>query len=539
MRRRALGIASVLLLGLALIAARQPARGSAPAGGAINLTVNAQAGRHPISPYIYGLNFAGPKLAAAIHVPVNRWGGNSTDGYNWRLGSYDEGQDWYFEDLSDCFLKPGPCTPAYRKFIARDKAWKAKTLLNLPLVGYVAKDAPRQHPVTCGFPVSVLGSQDQVDPYDTNCGDGLRNGKPLPSDPSRTGVVVGLGYYRSWISDLKRRYGTAAHGGVAIYELGNEPSLWSSTHRDVHPRPETAAELWRKSREVATLVKREDPSAQVLGFSEWGWPGYFCTGADTPGNGCGPTACTTSPDCANHGHLPMAEWYLKQFAQYDHRTGTRHLDYFDLHYYAQGGSSPEVTRSLWDPTYTDPSWINAKIDLIPRMKRWVAAYYPGTKISLSEYNLSVSKNAVVNALIQADTLGIFAREGLNLATRWPLPNDGDLIADAFKIYRNYDGHHSEFGNTWVSSVSSDQSRLSVYGAQRSSDGAYTVLVINKTTRALAGHLTLKGMNPPARAATWHWNGSHGIVSGPATQIRGGAIDASYPARSMTLYVISR
>lgn len=538
-RRRAATRAVLVIAGLALATVLGGAR--APAAPTIRLEVNAKAGRHPISPYIYGLNFAGPKLATAIRLPVNRWGGDTTDGYNWRLGSYQEGADYFFENLSDCFLKPGPCVPAYRKFISDDRAWGAKTLLNLPLVGYVAKDAPRNHPVTCGFPVSVVGPQYAVDPYDTNCGDGkTQGGQLLPSVPTRTGVAVGQSFYRGWLVDLKARYGTAAHGGVAFYELGNEPSLWSSTHRDVHPHPETAAELWSKSMRVATLVKEEDPGAMVLGFSEWGWPGYFCTGADTPGYGCGPTGCTTSPDCAHHGHLPMAAWYLKQFAAYDRRTGVRHLDYFDLHYYAQGGATPAVTRSLWDPTYTDPSWINAKIDLIPRMKRWVARYYPGTKISLSEYNLSVGSDPVQNALIEADTLGIFAREGLDLATRWPLSNDGNLIGDAFKIYRDYNGHHGEFGNTWISSTSSDQGELAVYGAQRSSDGAYTVLVINKTTNPLSGHLTLSGFSARTSAATWTWNGSNGArppVPGPATPIHAGAIDASYPARSMTLYVI--
>jgi hypothetical protein len=85
--------------------------------------------------------------------------------------------------------------------------------------------------------------------------------------------------------------------------------------------------------------------------------------------------------------------------------------YLDLHYYRQGGDTTDVTRSLWDPTYVDPSWIDSRIQLIPRMKRWVARNYPGTKLALSEYNLSVDGSAVTNALIQADTLGIFAREG--------------------------------------------------------------------------------------------------------------------------------
>lgn len=537
MRWRAAGL-RLLVLALAaplpvlLTAARSPAPTQA-----IRLTVNARKDRHPISPYIYGLNFAPPGLASAIRLPVNRWGGNETDTYNWRLASGNTGLDYYFENLSDCFLKPGPCTPAYRTFIAADRARDTKTLLTLPMMGRVARNAPRQHPVTCGFPVSVYGPQQSVDPYDTNCGNGVsKSGSSLAPKPSRDGVAIGDSYYRGWLTDLKARYGTAVHGGVAFYELGNEPSLWNSTHRDMHPRPETARELWSKSVRLATLVKKADPSAKVLGFSEWGWIGYFCTAADTFGPGCGPKGCTTSPDCANHGHLPMAAWFLRQFARYDRRTGVRHLDYLDLHYYAAGGTTPAVTRSLWDPTYTDPSWIHARIDLIPRMRHWVDEYYPGTKISLSEYNLSVSHDPVVNALIQADTLGIFAREGLDLATRWPLSNDGKLIGDAFRIYRDYDGHHSQFGDTWVSSVSSNQGKLAVYGARRSSDRAYTILVINKTAAPLNGHLTLRGFRPPARAATWTWNGGS-IVHGPSVRIQGSAIDTRYPGRSMTLYVI--
>jgi hypothetical protein len=197
-----------------------------------------------------------------------------------------------------------------------------------------------------------------------------------------------------------------------------------------------------------------------------------------------------------------------------------------------------VTRSLWDPTYTDPSWIDDQIDLIPRMKRWTSRYYPGTRISLSEYNLSVTASAVENALIQADTLGIFARQGLNLATRWPLSNDGNLIGWAFRMYRDYDGHHSKFGSTWIRSQSSDQGKLAVYAAQRAGDHAYTVLVINNTAGGLDGRLKLSGFAAPSTAQTWVWRGQAAIRRGPAARIRGGAIQATYPGRSMTLYVIT-
>jgi hypothetical protein len=245
----------------------------------------------------------------------------------------------------------------------------------------------------------------------------------------------------------------------------------------------------------------------------------------------------------------MAEWLLQQFARYDASTKVRHLNYLDVHYYAQGGSSPDVTRSLWDPTYTDPSWINSKIYLIPRMNCWIkghvpgicpnsAGYYPGTKISLSEYNLSLSGvSAVTNALIQADTLGIFAREGVALATRWAMPYDGALVDDAFLMYRDYDGNHSRFGDTWIHSVSSNQSRLAVYGARRSGDGAYTILVLNKTASALTSPLTLTGIAGGAAAQTWRWTGGAITQVPGGTPISSGVITATYPADSMTLFVI--
>jgi glycosyl hydrolase family 44/putative Ig domain-containing protein len=406
------------------------------------------------------------------------------------------------------------------------------------VVGYVAKDAPLTQPLTCGYPKSAFPTQDSFDQYDPNCGNGQHNMHQLPgADPTRDGVAIDPSFYSGWLADLKSRYGSAGNGGVALYELGNEPALWNSTHSDMHPAAETAAELWQKSRDLAIAVKSAEPSAKVLGFSDWGWPAYFCSGADTPGSGCGPNGCTSSPDCANHGHEAVVEWLLKQFASYDSSTGERHLDYIDVHYYAQGGSTPDVTRSLWDPSFTDPSWINDTIRLLPRMRQWVATDYPGTKISLSEYNLSVSGDPVTNALIQADALGIFAREGLDLATRWPLGNDGNLIGDAFRIDRNYDGNHSKFGDTWVSSTSSDQGRLAVYGARRGSDGAYTVLVLNKSSGVLSGHLALSGFAAPGAADTWTWHGSGGIVHSAPTSIQSGAIDASFPAMSMTLYVI--
>jgi hypothetical protein len=552
MARRWLPGLAAGLLSLALIA---PNAGAATGPA---LTVDATSpDQHAISPNIYGLNFADAQLGAAIGLPVDRWGGNTTDTYNWQLGSSNLGFDWYFENVSDCWDPAYDyCSGmtkntvfAYRTLIGKDRKLGARTLITLPMAGYVAKDAPVNHPLTCGYPRSSWPNQDSFDPYDSNCGNGRTGGATIPGHPANDGTPISASYDGAWVGYLVHLYGPASASGVKFYELGNEPSLWSDTHSDIHPQPETAAELWQKSQATATAVKAADPSAQVLGFSEWGWPGYFCSAADTFGNGCDQNGCTTAPDCAGLGHLAIGKWLLRQFQAYDATTRVRHLDYLDVHYYAQGGSSPDVTRSLWDPTYVDPSWINSKIYLLPRLKCWIdghvpgvcpnsAGYYPGTQISLSEYNLSLTGvSDATNAIIQADTLGIFAREGVGLATRWAMPYDGSLVDDAFLMYRDYDGKHSRFGDTWIHSVSSNQSQLAVYGARRSSDGAYTLLVLNKTGSALTSGLNLTGIAVAGPAQTWRWTGGSIAQVTGGTPISSGKITATYPADSMTLYVI--
>jgi hypothetical protein len=500
------------------------------------LAVNGGADHHAISPYIYGMNFASPSLANQLDLPVDRWGGNTTDTYNWKIGSSNTGNDYFFENIPDCFDAPtytcddGPKF-GYQQFVSKDRSIGAQSLMTLPMMGWVAKDGKPNHPFTCGFPKTVFSTQDSFDPYDKNCGNGLRGGNPLASNPSRDGMKIGPSFDGDWVKKLKSLYGSAADGGVRFYELGNEPGLWNSTHRDMHPAPETYDELWQKTRDYGAAVRAADPSAKVLGFSEWGWPNYFCSAADHIDSGC----FASSPDRKQHGGTPIVEWLLRKLRAYQQAHGTRLVDYLDLHYYAQGGSTTDVTRSLWDPTYTDPSWIDSKIQLLPRMKQWVARDYPGTKISLSEYNLSVG-DSTTNALIEADTLGIFAREGLDLATFWPMPNDGSLLDDAFRMYRDYNGHGAKFGSTWVRSTSANQAKVAVYGARRSSDGAYTILVINKTDTALQSNLSLSGISPSGKAQVWRWTGGS-IDRMSDRTVPASGFSASYPGQSLTLYVI--
>ncbi|WP_395657233.1 glycoside hydrolase family 44 protein [Nocardioides sp.] len=526
-----------------------PAHGAVPAdparvsGGPV-LTVDVKAGRHSISPDIYGVNFADEAFATSVGLPVDRWGGDATETYNWKVRGANQGANWYFENFPDCwtvdfgYCETGRDYSAFDDLVETDARTGATTLATLPAAGWVAKSVAYDQDQLCSYPAAVFDPQDDHDPYHPVCGNGERNGHWITSpavDPTRAGTPAGAAWDGDWVADLVSRYGSAAAGGVGLYEIGNEPGLWNSTHRDFHPDPVDYDELWSTSRAIASAVKAADPTAGVLGPSEWGWPNYFCSAADLAAGGCSPS----SPDRAAHGGTDISSWYLQQFARREQQTGVRLLDYFDLHYYPQGGYSPttDVTRSLWDPTYRDPSWIGERIRLLPRMQAWVDGSYPGTKTSLTEYNMSlgVTDDVRLQNVIQADTLGIFGREGLDLATFWPEERSG-IPEAAFGIFRNYDGLHHGFGNRGVRATSADAGRVSVFAARRGGAGPLTVVVVNKSTTALTSRLSLEHF-PHARAAQAYQYAGAGIVALGKVAVGRSGFTGTYPGQSVTLVEI--
>lgn len=518
--------------------------GQAPV--ALALTINANANQHPISPYIYGLNFADPILAADIRLPVNRWGGNATTRYNWQNDTSNRGSDWYFENIPEENANPAalPNGSSADRFIARNVALGTDTLLTIPMIGWTPNSRAG---ITCGFSVSEYGPQQSTDPYRPDCGNGVHpNGTLMTgNDPTDTSTAIGPTFVQAWMQHLMGQFGTAARDGVRFYNLDNEPALWNSTHRDVHPQPLSYDQLRDLTYQYAAAIKATDPNALTVGPAEWGWSGYFYSALDMAS---GPQWWLNPPDRNAHGGLPISAWYLQQMQLYEQQHGIRILDYFDLHYYPQSNGvalSPagdantqalrlRSTRSLWDPTYVDESWINEPVMLIPRMQAWIDQYYPGTQIAISEYNFG-GLESINGALTQADVLGIFGREGVDLATMWDPPTADQPAAYAFRIYCNYDGSGNVFGDTSVQATSTDQERLSIYAALRS-DGVLTVVIINKTNGALSSPLTINGF-AGTTAEVYRYSAANlgQIVRENNMVLSNAAIE--FPASSITLLVI--
>jgi len=337
---------------------------------------------------------------------------------------------------------------------------------------------------------------------------------------------------------------------VRFYQFDNEPDIWFATHRDVHPVGATYGQMLRRTESAGAAIKAADPAAQMIGPSGWGWSSLFFSGYDQQYcalHTCGPVP----PDMARHGGVPFTTWYLRKLRAYQHKTGVRLLDYFDNHWYPQEANvgsendSPATqalrlrsTRMLWDPHYVDQSWINKPVMAIPRMNQLVAQNYPGTKVAITEYNWG-ALDKMDGGLAEADVLGIFGREGLDLATLWGPPKPTDPAAFAFRMYLNYDGKGSAFGSTSVRATSAAQGKLSIYAAQRSTGHALTIIVINKTHHGLTSPLSVTGLAASATAQVYQYGQAHprAIVRKPAQAFRHGAATVTFPGYSITEFIV--
>jgi hypothetical protein len=522
--RSQLFLTSALTAAFCLIAAvRLCAQSSAP-----TLSVDVGASRNAISPDIYGIANYGLDATFAKEISVGniRWGGDGTTRYNWMVDSSNSGFDWYFIGGNG---EANPVPSAGPDLMVKTYA-PADALITIPIIPYVNKSAAW----SCSFPEATYGAQQSYDPYlqvnGGNCGNSLTTSGAQLQDANvlANHIANATTLQQDWVAHLVSTFGTAAAGGVKFYQLDNEPGGWSNTHRDVMPAEPTYATIVEYGQAYAAAVKAADPTALVLGPSDFTLGGWIGTPAQQNG-------------------LYAGQYYLQQMAAYQQSHGQRLIDYFDEHYYFDV-SSPAAqlasTRTLWDPTYNGGTWVeqydfDGPMQLIPRFKSWISTYYPGTKLSISEYSIDSGQKSIVDAIAEMDVLGIFGREQLDFADMWSPPAPTDPIAYAFRMFRNYDGNGGQFGDTSVSALSSNQGTLSIYAAQRSSDGAVTILVINKTTSAITSAVSLANLSLPTAAQVYTYSAANltSIVHAANAPVANSGVSYSFPGYSAVLFVL--
>lgn len=542
-RSRAAFLILISLAGAAPVLAQNPAT---------YVAVDAHASRHAISPNIYGVAFASASDLIALNAPLNRSGGNAETSYNWQLNSDNRGADWYFESIADSVSTPG-----YRHddFITATRAANvgAEALLTVPMINYLGGLGPGRSSLW-SFSIGKYGPQTGWDPYNPDAGNGVSSAPGNPyitgNNPADAGVANSPSIQQAWVQHMISTWGLASAGGLKYYLMDNEPSIWHSTHRDVHPIGATYNEIYSDFLNYAGAIRAMDPAATIMGPEEWGWLALFYSGFDQQ-NGTGPGS-----DYATHNNTYYYPWLMQQLSSYQRSTGTQLLNVLSVHYYPQDGSfgdndSPaaqlirnQSTRSLWDPNYVDQSWIatvginGGIINLIPNLKSWVKQYYPGLKTAITEYNWGDEAN-LNGATTQADVLGIFGRQNLDMACRWTVPVNPSPTYLAMEIYRNYDGNHSTFGDTSVHAGVANPDYLSSFAAVRSADGALTVMVINKLQGSTPVSISLANFATTGTAQAWQIASASqtAITALGNLAIAGNSIATTLPSQSITLFVV--
>jgi PKD repeat protein len=534
-----------LVHGLLLVAVAGTLAAQNPA---VTISVDASANRHPINPNIYGVAYGDSSTLSQLNVALNRLGGNNTTRYNWQLNADNRAADWFFESIAYPSVVAGEGADT---FISNTKAASAESMVTIPMIGWVAKLGSNRGKLA-SFSQAKYGSQTNADwQWFPDAGNGIlaATGQPIAgNDPNDANVPADSSFQQSWVQHIVGKWGPASAGGLRYYILDNEHSIWHATHADVHPTGATMDEIKAKILDYAAKIKAVDPAALVVGPEEWGWSGYLLSGYDQQYGSL--HGWSVMPDRNNHGGMDYLPWLLSQLKQTSVAGGLHPLDVFSVHYYPQGGEfgndtstamqlrRNRSTRSLWDPSYVDETWIATQVKLIPRLRDWVETYYfPGTPVGITEYNWG-AEGHINGATTQADILGIFGREGLDLGTRWTTPDPSTPTFKAIQMYRNYDGAKSAFGDTGVSATVPNPDNVSAFASLRSSDGALTVMVVSKY---LAGStpatLNLSQFAVGTVAHVWQLTAANAIQQLPDVPISNGAITSQLPPQSITLFVI--
>jgi hypothetical protein len=477
------------------------------------MTVNSTQSVKAISSYIYGTN--DPSHTPAANTLV-RLGGNRWTAYNWTNNYSNAGNDYLFENDNALSSSTTPGAAVLPTLIAA-KTSGAATLLTIPINGYVAADSRggdvRYNNNTWNGSTWVSGT------YNPNY---LAQHfyQEFPNAAANTNNVPNAVYQDQFVNWVN----TNAPSQTVFYDLDNEPDIWGTnaqlgdnpylpgTHQEVHQGYATYNEVQQDNIKYAQAIKNVSPNSMVFGAVNYGWNGYTSLQG------------ATQDSSIKDSILNFQASYLKAMKTASDTAGKRLVDVLDMHWYPEAtgvdtttgqpvrvinnntnagvvAARLQSTRSLWDPTYTETSWITqystpnepaqspaqfktTAIQLLPREQAIIDTYNPGTKIGISEYQYGASQD-ISGGVAEADALGIFGQRGVFSANWWSdggASSSNNFVNGAFKMYLNYDGHGSKFGNTSIGASASNASLASVYASMDTGNANRMVLVlINKST----------------------------------------------------------
>jgi len=443
----------------------------------------------PISPWIYGTNFYSGNTTPQPHFTLDRAGGNRWTAYNWETNASNAGSDYFY--YNDGYLSSSNVpAEAVRSFIAVDQGAGLASLMTVQLQGYVSAD--ENGPVDVTQPLATRLAQrfrPLVDKKST------ASNAPFTVTPPPAATDANV-YMDEFVWALDQKFsGMGIFGSNPAHptfvSLDNEPDLWNSTHLEVQgPANITADNYIAKTITLTKGLKDQFPNVVIFGPVNYGFQGIY--------NWQG--QLTSTPN--------GADWFPDKYLQALKTTSTAYgkplVDVYDFHWYSEAtDGTTRVTnmtgstltdaqvqaivqspRSLWDPTYSENSWIvgelGGPIYILARLQAKIAGENPGMKIAITEYE-SGGFNHIAGTIAQADNLGIFGSQGVFAANFWPPNGTYSYALAGFRAFRGFDGANANFGDTSLQSTSSAVQNVVVYTSLDSTTPGRAVFVaINRS-----------------------------------------------------------
>ncbi len=515
--------------------------------------------RHPgpaISPLIFGVSWAKEEHRTIARIALERFGGNRASRFDWKTGNDAAGNDWFF--VNGGANAASPDAVWYHQTLQHNAELGITTLMTVPTIGWVAKD---NH--SSSFSVAKYGAQKRADTAHPDWGNGEKpDGTPIVNDPNDAGKPITAAYVGEWIAYLKAKYGPADGRIRRAYALDNEPGIWHSTHRDIHPGKLSYDEAWQRTMDYANAIKDADPAAQVWGPVEWGWLGIKYSAADATDKGYAP-----APDSKAHHADYFLHWYIQQLAAYKKKTGRLLVDVIDIHDYpevyikdagrivnSEKDWKPaaaalarkvrlDTVRTWWEPGYAAngegySTWIDEPMFLLRRVQGWIKAELPELKLAVTEYNFG-GNDSINGTLVHALIWQALMQEGAYAAAEWGPPTPTETAFQAYRLFRNYDAQGGSVAGVYVPGKAASPD-LTVYGALDQAAGALRVVIVNRNLDkdlpvSLDAGRKVKG--GPVKSYAISALNPGAILEMPVYGIKGSTVAYTAPAYSVSLLVL--
>lgn len=453
-------------------------------GQPVQITVNANSVKRPVSQYIFGKNNVLPSTylnngsnqevtrskEAGIKF-VRQSGGNNSTKYNWRL-KLSSHPDWYnnvYENNWDAAAKN-----------LKDKMPGVQGMWSFQLLGKVAANTKNNFPDW-----TYNGSK-----WWSGVGQNLAGGGTVNSAGGGKALVEGNPdlYLLDWPADstigiLDHWFGTGGLGyDSAFYRfwsMDNEIEIWSGTHDDVMKAQIPAEEFMQLYFKVAKAARAKFPGIKLSGpvpANEWQWYRYGSDGI--PYNG--------KKYC-------WLEYFILRTAEEEKKSGIKLLDVLDIHYYPSSSKAEEMVqfyRVFFDRTYVYPEangvktvnggWDNGinKEYILGRCSDWLKKYKGenhGVTFGVTETGLSDNmKDANVHASWYASTLGEFMKYGVEVFTPWSWKPGMWETVHLFSRYSQ---------ENFVDATSSQETSVSAYPTINESADSMTIFLVNRNLTA--------------------------------------------------------